>query len=134
MFKDQDFKEAVLSWVIDGAAEYFRNGLNPPESVKVNIDNYKKSQDTIAVFFQEDIIQEGEEGYKDTWTSAVQCYNRYLARCKVNNVSNQALSDTEFGKKLKLKLGGETAKGTNWKRNNGTKYRLCLTEEDSRIP
>jgi phage/plasmid-associated DNA primase len=122
-----------LSWVIDGAFEYFKtNSLNPPESVRVKQDSYKKSQDTVAMFFQEDVIEEGEKGYSDTWVSSAQCNHRYLARCKANNVSKQKLSNTEFGKRLKAKLGREKAKDINWKRSNGTKYHLCLTQDDTR--
>jgi phage/plasmid-associated DNA primase len=75
MFKENDFKEAFLSWVIDGAFEYFKtNSLNPPESVRVKQDSYKKSQDTVTVFFQENVIEEGEKSYSDTWVSSAQCY------------------------------------------------------------
>jgi hypothetical protein len=101
--------------------------LNISESVKIS-----PPQDTIAVFFQEDIIKEGDEGYKDTWVSGSQCYSRYTSRCKANNV--QPMSQKDFGIKMKLKVGGELSKGKNWKISNGVKYRLCLNSDDPRTP
>lgn len=44
---------AILSWIIDGAVAYCRNGLQEPESVKVATGEYAHDQDTVARFLDE---------------------------------------------------------------------------------
>jgi putative DNA primase/helicase len=46
-------KTGVLNWMIDGLADYLKNGLRVPEIVKVATDGYRNESDTVAAFFDE---------------------------------------------------------------------------------
>lgn len=44
---------SVLSWIVEGAVAYHREGLTPPASVLAATDGYAKDQDTVARFVEE---------------------------------------------------------------------------------
>ena len=60
--QDRDLKElfespenlpTVLRWLMDGCADYIKNGLNPPESVRKATANYRERYDRIGNFIKE---------------------------------------------------------------------------------
>lgn len=44
---------AILAWLARGAADYFRDGLSEPDSVRVATAAYERDQDTVARFVEE---------------------------------------------------------------------------------
>lgn len=67
---------AILSWMIDGAREWFRQGLNPPESITASTDQYFAEQDTLGTWLE----QRTKESEGSVTPSAVlrESYNRFL--------------------------------------------------------
>ncbi len=43
----------ILKWIIDGVRLYRKEGLNPPECVKLSVEEYRKSSDYLAEFIEE---------------------------------------------------------------------------------
>ena len=54
----------IFSWMIEGAMEYKRHGLNPPESVTAASDMYIRGEDTISQWYEECV--EVEPGRMDS--------------------------------------------------------------------
>ncbi len=63
--QDKDLKEifalpenrpTILKWIFDGCEDYMRNGLNPPECVRLATDNYRKLHDRIGNFISENCV------------------------------------------------------------------------------
>lgn len=46
-------KEGVLAWIVRGAVEWFRDGLNPPDYVLAASSEYQKEQDRVLQFLDE---------------------------------------------------------------------------------
>lgn len=46
-------KKGVLAWIVAGAMEWYRDGLNPPDYVLVASSEYRKEQDRILEFLNE---------------------------------------------------------------------------------
>lgn len=60
--QDKDLKEifslpenrpTILKWIFDGCEEYMKDGLNPPDSVRLATANYRKLHDRIGNFLDE---------------------------------------------------------------------------------
>ncbi len=49
----------VLAWLVRGAVAWYREGLNPPESVRLATEAYRAGEDTVGQFIEEACI-EGE--------------------------------------------------------------------------
>lgn len=70
----------IINWALRGAAEYFAaEGLEVPEVIKTEIENYKYEQDSIAQFLDE-ICLRGE----DYTVNNTELYERYRKFCNDN--------------------------------------------------
>jgi putative DNA primase/helicase len=55
---------AILNWMIEGARLYLQHGLNPPQTILDNVEEYRDGMDTFARFLEEHI--EFGDGYSST--------------------------------------------------------------------
>ena len=46
-------KEGVLAWLVEGAVDWYRDGLNPPDAVLAASCEYQKEQDRVLHFLNE---------------------------------------------------------------------------------
>jgi putative DNA primase/helicase len=79
----ESFREegpGILGWLMQGAYEWYHNGLNPPERVKAAVKTYREEQDDLAGFFEEQCLI-GEKA--EAKTSDI--YARYLEWAENNN-------------------------------------------------
>jgi putative DNA primase/helicase len=83
-------KSGILAWLLRGYHEYQREGLNPPEIVFQQVDEYKKHEDTIHGF-----IQECCEIKEDGIANSTQLFKAYRDYCKNNDLKQE--SHTKFG-------------------------------------
>lgn len=83
-------KSGILAWLLRGYHQYQREGLNPPEIVFQQIDQYKEDEDTIHGF-----IKECCEIKEDSIASSTDLYKAYIEYCKNNNLCQE--SHTKFG-------------------------------------
>lgn len=119
IWKNLEARSQLLAWIIEGAVEYNKQGLNPPASVQADNAAYKRNQSTIQCFLEEDIEivddDKSEVRMKDL-------YNRFIDRCK--SMDKRVDSSARLGKQLtkymqdKLRITGDKFKRTS----NGTIY------------
>ncbi|WP_233337748.1 DNA primase family protein, partial [Xylella fastidiosa] len=79
-------REGVLAWVIAGAVEWYRDGLNPPEIVRDASKEYQTEQDRIAQFIAEECILGMEHEEKLTAPMGGGLYPAYTQWCKDSGV------------------------------------------------
>ena len=84
-------KSGILAWLLRGYHEYQREGLNPPEIVFQQIDQYKEDEDTIQGF-----IKECCEIKENAYTNSTDLYKAYREYCQNNNLKYE--SHAKFGK------------------------------------
>lgn len=53
LFAAPENRPTILKWLIDGCADYIKNGLNPPECIIEATNNYRKLHDRIGNFLEE---------------------------------------------------------------------------------
>jgi len=98
MWADKDVKEAFLTWIVEGAMDYYRQGLNPPQEIIENTEQYRKNMNSFEVFLEEDVHPESTA---EDRTSFNELWNRYQQRCK--DEALVPMTKTAFGLKLKEK-------------------------------
>lgn len=84
----------ILAWLVKGCLEYQKIGLKPPETVKKATASYRKEEDIISHFTE----QECELGssYK---VKAGELYKAYREWCERNG--HRPLNNTRFGNEMK---------------------------------
>lgn len=68
--------EAILAWMMEGAREWRRQGLNPPKSVVRATDEYFEEQDVMAIWLREKTRR--SEAAVTPSSSLCESYNRFL--------------------------------------------------------
>lgn len=85
---------AILTWIIQGAVAYFRDGLRPePESVVLATKEYAEESDTFKMWFEREIVVTGTG---ETRCSDVRA--NYEVWCKLER--KDPLSSIAFGKRM----------------------------------
>lgn len=46
-------RPGILRWLVEGAAEWHRDGLNPPDAVRAAVEVYREEQDRVGQFIKE---------------------------------------------------------------------------------
>lgn len=87
-------REGVLAWLVAGAVEWCKNGLNPPEIVRDASKDYQTEQDRIAQFIEEECVLGMEHEEKLTAPMGGGLYPAYTQWCKDSGV--YPLSKTRF--------------------------------------
>lgn len=91
----------ILAWAIDGAIEYLKHGLNPPQSVLQASDHYKQEQDHTSLYLTEATMDD-----PNSVVPAGDLYLGFKKWCEDNG--HRPISNTAFGKEL-TRLGYEAA-------------------------
>jgi putative DNA primase/helicase len=91
----------ILAWVIEGAIKWYKEGLNPPDSVRLATNEYRDEMDTARKF-----IAECCELDKTARVKVRALYSAYQDWCEENEIDmmssrefSKALSDAGFNKK-----------------------------------
>ena len=87
---------AILSWLVQGAISYYKNGLEPCEEVSKATKAYRKSQDTLGGFI--DACIRSKDGGE---IRARSLYAAYCEYCSDNFLT--PMSETKFGRDLAAK-------------------------------
>lgn len=72
----RDEHEAILAWMLDGAKEWRKQGLNPPTSVRRATDEYFEEQDVMGVWLREKTRR--SEAAVTPSSALCDSYNRFL--------------------------------------------------------
>jgi putative DNA primase/helicase len=85
---------AILNWMVQGCLEWQKQGLNPPASMVEDMDKYRKEQDTIGRFVEDEFIISDE--HRTPKREAYNCYKRWAEDAGEHYVLTQA----EFNEKM----------------------------------
>lgn len=90
-------REGILKWMVDGAVEWFENGLQIPEEVAKATEEYKDELDIIGDFL--DACVTSERKLVETNQELYKCYKWWCEKTENRAFSNQAFarSVTERG-------------------------------------
>ena len=80
----------ILAWLVRGCLEWQKNGLNPPDIVRVANAEYRFEEDIFGHFLRDCCFRS-----PDAETQASALYKIYLKWCKINR--HQPYSSTRFG-------------------------------------
>ena len=83
----------ILHWAIEGCLAWQKQGLNPPESVKVATAEYRAESDVVERFIEDEcIVREGQS------VGATILYDFFVGWCGSNDQSS--MTQTAFGTRL----------------------------------
>ena len=83
----------ILRWAIEGCLAWQRQGLDPPDSVKVATAEYREESDVISRFIEDEcIVREGQS------VGATVLHDFFVGWCGSNDQSS--MSQTAFGTRL----------------------------------
>lgn len=105
----------ILAWLVRGCLEWRALGLNAPEKVRADTDQYRDEEDAIALFLDE-TYDESPGGERQSKL----VYQDYLAWA--NESGMNPVNRTVFGKRIKSKLDSEV-------RSNLTYYKGIALKE-----
>jgi len=88
--------EAILAWMLEGAREWRKQGLNPPKSVTRATDEYFEEQDVMGVWLREKTRR--SEGAVTPTSALCESYNRFLRSRNMPEVDA-----SYFGRQLSAK-------------------------------
>lgn len=77
-------REGILAWLVRGAVEWFKNGLQVPAAVKAATEEYRREMDLIGVFLDE-LCEVGD----DFETEAGRLYIAYTGWCKESGSTSE---------------------------------------------
>jgi len=97
-------KSGILAWLINGYFEYQRDGLNPPEIILDQINQYKEDEDSVQTFIKECCSKD-----ENSISNSTDLYNAYKEFCKESDLIID--SHKNFG----IKLSEKFLKGNNGK-------------------
>lgn len=96
----------ILNWIIDGAIKWQKEGLNPPDKVKIASQEYRDEMDVITMFVRDNCTV--GEGLK---AKGSELYMQYKKWATENN--QYAMSNNKFGKEMEQKFEKKKS-GTMW--------------------
>lgn len=89
--------EGILAWLVEGAKEWYRVGLNPPLSVQKATEEFRASQDNVGLFLAERTVIDAE-GCVALSGAAESLYGAYKGW--VNEMGCRPLGRTRFAKEV----------------------------------
>ncbi|OGQ63892.1 MAG: hypothetical protein A3I81_12845 [Deltaproteobacteria bacterium RIFCSPLOWO2_02_FULL_55_12] len=92
----------ILAWLVRGCLAWQREGLNPPEIVKVATEDYREDEDLLLRF-----IEDSCEVHHDAEVGAALLYQAYTNWSAAMNI--KPMSGTAFGRKMSVRY--QKAKG-----------------------
>jgi len=84
--------QGVLTWIVEGAVEWYRDGLQEPDIVRLASDDYQSEQDRVKQFGEE--CCQAEVGAETPYTGDFGIYEAYREWCReggYNSLSKQRL-------------------------------------------
>lgn len=127
---------AILAWAIQGAADYFRDGIAEPESVRAATDAYAKDQDSIARFVEE-MCETGNPTMQHMGIRVSKLRAAYESWCRAEG--EQPASAKAFGTALQRRFGVITQRSSTARYYRGIRLRDASSDassdgEDASLP
>ncbi len=90
----------VLAWLVRGAMAWYREGLRPPESVRLATEAYREEEDTVGQFIAEACVEGAEMTVK-----ASELYRAYVTWAESYGL--KAMSQQAFGRRVSKRFSKE---------------------------
>ena len=87
-----DHGPAILSWIVEGAVAYYKNGLDDPPSVLAATQEYAHDQDTVARFVEDSCHLDGVGVAREKVAEVRSAYERWCYENGESPVSAKALT------------------------------------------
>ena len=100
IFNKPENKPTILKWLVDGCAEYFRQGLNPPECVRTATAEYRQKHDRIGNFIKERCKVDHD---RKTLTLRSELYDAYHYWCTKSENRYKPLGSTTFYSEIQFR-------------------------------
>ncbi|GAB5492421.1 MAG: hypothetical protein Phog2KO_26360 [Phototrophicaceae bacterium] len=84
-------RQGILNWLIEGCLEWQRQGLNPPESIRIATREYARSEDFIGLFLDECCVI--SPYVKVPANELLRAYNQWASDTGFPELSARKLSD-----------------------------------------
>lgn len=110
LFSAPENRPTILQWLIDGCKDYMENGLNPPEVVRENTEDYRDRYDRIGNFLRDCTVADPTMKQKEVRGNL---YAHYRAWCCKSENHYTPIGSTTFYNEMSLrgfpliKSGGE---------------------------
>lgn len=75
--QEKDNLQGILTWLVQGATEWYKNGLPYPDKMKLEIGKHRESSSTVIVFFKDQCDLKD----KTAVITVTNLYNYYKAYC-----------------------------------------------------
>lgn len=118
LFSDPQNQPTILSWLIQGAVDYFREGLNPPECVREATLAYRNMHDRIGMFIDDCCAVSDSE--KELRQNMYRAYRNWCGR-EENRFT--PIGSTTFYEELQVR-------GYSVRKSNGEYYICGLRLQD----
>ncbi len=115
-------REGILKWLIDGAVDYYRQGLAIPDKIRNVVNTLRVRNDTVYAFKQDEISQAEDSNVILPSSFIYQQYTKYCCKNGVEPVSQKAFSQKfmELGIQLKRGRAHNGFSGIKLKRQNNS--------------
>ena len=101
---------AILNWMLEGCLEWQKQGLNPPASMREDMAQYRKNQDTIGRFVDDEFVLGSE--HQSPKRATYLCYKGWAEDVGEHYILTQA----EFNEKMLERFQeGRTSGSRFWK-------------------
>lgn len=94
----------ILAWLVRGALEWQRIGLQPPAEVLTATAEYRAEEDTVSQFIDEALVI-----HPDAKVKGNSLYKAYDTWCKDNGIP--PMSNTAFGRRMKKRFTAKVSGG-----------------------
>lgn len=101
-------RDGILNWLLDGLADYKEHGLNEPEAITRDLNDYRTEMDSVAAWFQEEVRDGTITIVEDGRVATQLLYQRYSSHCSDEGM--QPLGRKRFTKRLSTMGGGIESK------------------------
>lgn len=120
---------AVLAWIVQGAAAYFAEGLNEPESVRAATAEYAHDQDTVSRFVEECCHVGGGHLVTTKISTFREAYEQW---CRVGG--EQPVSAKALGTALRTRYGVTSGSSGRYRFYRGIALLETEGDEDASSP
>lgn len=83
---------AILAWMIDGACDWYRQGLNTPQSVQAASDEYLEAEDVLGQFIDENLYRDPAHDGGPLSSEIYERYREWIEAQGGRPMTNRALT------------------------------------------
>ncbi|MGV9546810.1 phage/plasmid primase, P4 family [Streptomyces ardesiacus] len=103
-------REGILAWAVDGAAEWYANGLQEPDSIATATQDYRESEDRLAEFLLARCVE--EEGARVAPMAIRRAYQEWAEDAGLSR--KEVLSGWALGVELESRDFPKAKRGGRW--------------------